>query len=81
MQSYKAINIQQTNTDNEFKNFIKSFQEEYQLKVLNNNTTSTSEQQKNSEENSSGLLSLLFKEYDSINDLMKDFSHQIKNAI
>ena len=80
MQSYKAINIQQTNTDDEFKSFIKSFQQEYQLKVLNNNTAS-SEQQKKSEENSTSLLSLLFKEYDSINDLMKDFSHQLKNAI
>ncbi|MCF2873844.1 MULTISPECIES: hypothetical protein [unclassified Tenacibaculum] len=80
MQSYKAINIQQTNTDDEFKSFIKSFQQEYQLKVLNNSTTS-SEQQKKSEENSTSLLSLLFKEYDSINDLMKDFSHQLKNAI
>ncbi|KAB1159558.1 hypothetical protein F7018_04405 [Tenacibaculum aiptasiae] len=80
MQSYKAINIQQTNTDDEFKSFIKSFQQEYQLKVLNNSTAS-SEQQKKSEENSTSLLSLLFKEYDSINDLMKDFSHQLKNAI
>ncbi|WP_272149056.1 hypothetical protein [Tenacibaculum aiptasiae] len=80
MQSYKAINIQQTNTDDEFKSFIKSFQQEYQLKVLNNSTAS-SEQQKKSEENSTSLLSFLFKEYDSINDLMKDFSHQLKNAI
>lgn len=83
MKSYNAISLQKHNFDDEFKNLIKSFQQQYQTKVLGNKVVSKKEKQKTVEDKteSTSLLGLLFKEYDSINDLMKDFSHQLKSAI